>query len=394
MNSNTLSKFNLFFLFVSIVWEPIQKFYLHVDGAGRVLLLLTILAILSNFVRRHDRHVFRSGAFVCWTFLVLYTFVNSMAKGWSGEYGLFTYIRANFLAPYVFLWIALIELNRNKERCLKVVLWALILYALLGFLNMSLMQNERFSAEGLSNSLPLTCVSMVFVASVLYADNCLKGRFKTLAVIVLFALIITVLTATRKALGAIIIILIGVLLSQFRKSNAKSVLGVVVAIVIMFFGVQWLMDNTLIGSRIAGSADKFNYPLSSNPVVNKFLMTLLGDRSFQYYVGAEVFHDHPITGIGLYNFITYTHLRGRLHTEYMVQLVENGVVGFSLLMLFYILLLSGLYKLRKRGENIWLYLFGLGAVLFINLTAWTYDRLYIMLIYAIIITRIYSRQRL
>ena len=80
----------------------------------------------------------------------------------------------------------------------------------------------------------------------------------------------------------------------------------------------------------------------------------------------------------------------RIHSEYIVQLCENGLVGFVLLMLFYIMLFVGLFRKGRRGENIIFYLFALYTVLFLNLTAWTYNSDVVMLFYAVLITEVYS----
>ena len=52
---SNISKFNLFFLFISIVWEPVQRYYLKVDGEGRIMTLLIVLAIVLNLVRRQNK---------------------------------------------------------------------------------------------------------------------------------------------------------------------------------------------------------------------------------------------------------------------------------------------------------------------------------------------------
>ena len=81
-----------------------------------------------------------------------------------------------------------------------------------------------------------------------------------------------------------------------------------------------------------------------------------------------------------------TSLELRLHTEYMVQLCENGIIGFALLMLFYYQLLKGLWKKHKDGYSTAMCLGGLLMVLFLNLSTWTYNLHIAMIIYALLIT--------
>lgn len=116
-------------------------------------------------------------------------------------------------------------------------------------------------------------------------------------------------------------------------------------------------------------------------------MLFLGDRAIQYESAIELFHENFWTGIGLTNFI-YMDTSGRqlvLHSEYMVQLCENGIIGFTLLMIFYVLLIRSLIRNRKyMKRKIGMALFGLATVLFINFTSWTYCMKYIMVFYAIL----------
>ena len=123
-----------------------------------------------------------------------------------------------------------------------------------------------------------------------------------------------------------------------------------------------------------------------NEKLNDFLMIALGDRAIQYVGGFEVFREHPVFGIGIGNYMTYTKTDYRLHTEYMVQLCENGLVGFILLLLFYISVFRGRKRIRAYDRNFYILLcFGLLAVLFIDFTSWTYDMNYIMSIYGVMI---------
>ena len=70
----------LFYIFISIIWPPFQTYLLKVDGAGRTILMLSVLVILLNL---HDlwnqKKIYFSYAFLCWVVLFCY----SMACGLS-----------------------------------------------------------------------------------------------------------------------------------------------------------------------------------------------------------------------------------------------------------------------------------------------------------------------
>lgn len=392
---SNISNYNLFFLFFGIIWDPLQYYYLHVDGAGRIMMTLSMVAVILNIGKqKNNSSVFVSPAFICWSVLMVYSIINSWFKGFVGDYGFFIFIRGYFLEPYVFLWIIIIELMRNEERCFHVLLMAMLLYMLIGASHLEISENDtsRMEAVGLGNALPLMAVTSVFVASILFVDGRLKGTWKTLGVIVFFSFFISMIVATRKAFGAIVIILIGMLLGRLQKINVKSTLTIVVVAIVIIVGFNYVLDHTTIGQRMIEGSGKYDLPISSNPKINNVLMKVLGDRAMQYYEGILIHKSYPITGIGIGNYQRVSGAGYRFHTEYMVQYCENGLVGFFLLLAYYVFILIGLFKAGKKGQNLRLCFFGLLTVLFLNLTAWTFDLKCVMIIYAILLTRVYSKQ--
>ena len=81
-------------------------------------------------------------------------------------------------------------------------------------------------------------------------------------------------------------------------------------------------------------------------------------------------------GIGLENYQAVAHFKWRLHTEYIVQLAENGIIGFILYICFYVNIIKRCVKYvhdRFVGSYIWVIMGGIISILFIALTAWTYS---------------------
>jgi O-antigen ligase len=159
---------------------------------------------------------------------------------------------------------------------------------------------------------------------------------------------------------------------------------------LLYWGLSYMMDNTMIGERFAETAEQSNAEFTESESTNDVLNTLLGDRAIQYEMGFGLFLIHPLTGIGISNFMPVTGFPYRLHTEYMVQLCENGIIGFSLLMLFYYFLIKKLLERRRMGEDITLVMFGIYAILFLNITTWTYCQNFGLIYYGIIIAYAYS----
>ena len=211
----------------------------------------------------------------------------------------------------------------------------------------------------------------------------------TFFIVVVLASFATVTSATRKAFGALILVIVGVLLEKNHKLTPRTIILTTIAFVAIYIGFDWVMSNTFMGERLLEDKE-FNYTLSSNVRVNGFLTKVLGDRTFFYYVGIQIFKQHPITGIGLTNFMPVAETNIRIHSEYIVQLCENGIIGFGLLVLFYGLILKRLSIRRKEGKSHLVYLFGLLAILFLDITTWTYNMDYAMLVYAILINYTFS----
>jgi O-antigen ligase len=370
---------------MAIIWQPFQIYVLKVDGAGRTIMIMSILVVLLNLLEFwRQKEFFKSSTFFCWTFLLCYSMINAFYKGFYAEYGTFVFLRNNFLDPFILLVVLLLELNDDKRTSLWVIWVALGVYLLICLPYFSLNDEGRFDAEGIGNLYPLHAVAFLFVSSVLFVEE--KIRMWFFVVVALGVSVIIYMSGTRKAFGAEIILLLGVVLNNGKKRNIWAWLRLVFFGGILAVGIYYVMTRTSVGERLQeGTDDYFYVQLVENNKVNDLLMTLLGDRAVQYESAIELFHEHFWTGIGLTNFMDMSGGELVLHSEYMVQLCENGVIGFVLLMLFYILLTIGLLRNRKyEKRKVNMALFGLFAVLFINFTSWTYCMNYIMVIYAII----------
>lgn len=382
MKINLIHYFNIFFIAFCIIWQPFQLYVLHVDAAGRTIMLLSVVAFLLNFNRilflfRHTKSV------RIWCVLVLYALVNSLLQGYVSEYGAFGFFPVNFTNPLVFLLIVTLEIQDNCDSCVAVMLVAYLVFLFFGAFHLSGSPFDRVMSE-MGNMLPLTAVACVFMVAVLFVWK--RVRLLSLLLVVAFCLFVVIIAATRKAMGAIVILLFGVLLARNREGLWVLFIKMLCAFAFFYIAINYVLDNTLIGERIVSNEEYIPVQMVKNEKLNDFLMIALGDRAIQYVGGFEVFREHPVFGIGIGNYMTYTETDYRLHTEYMVQLCENGLVGFILLLLFYISVFRGRKRIRAYDRNFSILLcFGLLAVLFIDFTSWTYDMNYIMSIYGVMI---------
>ena len=388
-----IKSYNLFYIFVCLIWPPFRLYILKADGAGRIIMILSIIAILLNLTEFwKNKKLYVKPAFLCWSLLLCYSIWNVFTKGFSTEYSTFRFLRINYFDSFIFLTVAILELNRDKEKALWTLWIALGVFLLIGLPNFGVRGDEgRFGIEGIGNLYPLHAVCFLFVSSVLFVEGKMNRTVLLVSVAVISVLVL--LSGSRKSFGAEAILLLGMVINNGKKKNVWTWIRIVVLGTVLVYGIMYVMNNTLVGERILASADDedFYVQLVENDKINDYLMLLLGDRAIMYEMGIELFHENFWTGIGLTNFINESGYELRIHSEYIVQLCENGFIGFALLMLYYTLLIIALVRNRKdhNKNKTGVVLFGLIALLFLNLTAWTYCQNWAMVYYAIVLIYAY-----
>lgn len=364
---------NLAYLVFLIVWQPIRMLTIQIDGKGRIPFLLTLFVLLYNLFANPDvRKLMWKKPFVIWLIWIVYAFVNMMVKGYHFDSNtpLF-YLVNKLLAPYLALALACHEGVVNRKRLVKLLVFAFTFYCFLGFFFMGRAHSEDDSSLTLGNGLAIYGSFLVFLLIAARNEEAISGfSFSTLVVL---ALLMIISTATRKAFGVVVILIAFYGLSQVSL-KPKNIIFVIVLAIGAYVGVEYVMDNTYLGERLANTSEqaesRIDYASDS-----KFLQ-FVGDRAPHYVLGWEIFKQHPVTGIGLYNFMHVSGFQERLHTDYMVQFTENGLIGIALFALYYFWYIKNLNKLRRTSENKSKAVIGLGwivAVLFLGLSAWTYD---------------------
>ena len=176
---------------------------------------------------------------------------------------------------------------------------------------------------------------------------------------------------TRKAFAAAVIILIFLFMSQFRLSLTRILTGLVV-LVVLWGGVDYTLKSTNLGDRFEQGIE-IGYEKNTTGIK---AFNLLGDRATFYINGWNIFKDNLFNGIGLKNYYHKGYGDLVLHSEYMVQLIEGGVLGTLLFLTFHYWIAKGLYRmcLSRSDRDIGLVLLGAYmATLFIGLIAWTYQ---------------------
>lgn len=376
--SKLYSYFNYFFIAIVLLWKPLQGTVLTFDGKGRILLLLTVMAFVLNC----NRHIFKKLLFskpiVLWLVWCLYVTINTYFHGFRSENLSFSFFIFNHVyCPCMIMAVSAYEYIKNARRFLKVMLWIFLIYTFIGAFVMDIgyvAENEgAVNVNTLGNALALNVMMIIFFTGVLYCRK--EITLKTTIVLVLFAIGVVVISATRKALGAGVIMIIALMLSQV-KLTFSSFLKMILPVIVLYYGLTFVMGNTQMGERFADSEEKSSKFVKEYNVGNNPFLKMVGDRAPQYILGTQLFIEHPITGIGLTNFQRESRYPYRLHTEYMVQICECGIIGCVLFVMFYVVIIKQLLAYYRRDfirSSAIVMLGGIAALLFIYITAWSYS---------------------
>lgn len=378
-----LKLINYFFLAYILVKPGLGFLFYSIDGAGRISILLGILILLLNINNIEFRKVLKSTPVLIWGLWGIYTAVN-----WLFHRVETVQVPWIFIGNQIFLvWIAMVvvtyECRRNYQTTLKFILSCFVIYVIFGLLFQrdTIYQSGRGGAV-LGNVLPLTSLSMVATAVFMYVKKWLT--LKNLVIIIILSLAAILFVATRKALGGLLILLFFLLITKYPLNNVKNFLSLIFGLLVFYVGLSFMLDNTILGERMHGideSANQFN-------TSNLRILNFLGDRAYFYIKGWEIFKEHPLTGIGINNFMYIDKLKLPFHTEYMAQLAENGIIGTILYVLFYFNIFRQIIKTRKYhiiGNEYWPYLGWMFAVLFISLTAWVYSFVHYYIVFGLVI---------
>lgn len=357
--------------------------------AGQTIIILLFgISCFLGFAHKNYYRCFTVTPIAFWGIWVAYSVINwRMAGIMPKEVSAISFISGYILLPFFTLILVYYEAGKNLKTTIRTLLISFVIYMLLGLLmqDFGTRQGDDWSARGgliLGNFLPLNACSLVFI--VLFANVAGIIKRKAMYPILLLAFAAILLIATRKALGAVIIMLVCyVIASNSSLDLRRRIFRLVLALAILGIALNYVKDETLVGQRLE-DVETIGHKLNkSGPEI----LDLLGDRVPHYYLGWAVFKNHTLTGVGLYNVPALYHFPYPLHTEYMTQLAEGGLIGTAIWLLFILGLFKVIYKARKfrRLPDLLMCLSGLLYILFINFTSWTYAFPHYFAVYGLII---------
>ena len=364
--------FTIFFL---IIWDAF-KYYLGLDApVYQVLILLPVLlmGISDNIKKVSFWNSISSKPASIWLAWIAFALLNTFfITGFHhpGNQSPFVFISA-ILITFLF-FVLIIAKNTDTEKLIVVMQLAFAVRLILSYIfDSSSIQGtdtvERFGSEFNSNAIAF---GALFYLVLMAIKKVQFSRTHFVEYLLAFISIGTILlTASKKNFLILIFLIAGYIVIKRSKGVIKNVILGSFFLGILSIGVMWAINNTDIGLRII---DTYNKSVNADST-DKML-----DHRMTYYTnGWEFFKDNPINGIGLINFPHRNNSTHVLHTEYMVQLTENGIIGTILFILFYGYILNALIKIRKSNKEqkkqAEIYLLALSVMFILFFGSWIYN---------------------
>lgn len=367
MKSNKLVNYS--FLAVVILWPPINRFVLT-DFSGKTPLIFAILALFFTLIDKSFFKTIRKESFFIWLIWIAFSTINWKSKNIKLAISDLEFILKYILLPYVTLIISYIEFENDFKKTGLFLSIVYLVYIVLGLFGQGSLtfEGER-GGMILGNDLPLVACSALFLAAFCYRQGYCSILYFLL--FLFLSVISTLFVAERKTFVVNFILALFTIIPYTSLKKPSNWIPAVIVLLIFYYGADWFLNNTLIGERFADTTEQ------AEKYTDNFFLSLLGDRAGHYVEGWPLFLLNPITGIGLRNFSIVTANIHPLHTEYMVQLVEGGIIGSLLFLLFAVSIVKQIIKAQKSTLNnpktlsvCWGELISLFLLCFIT---WTYD---------------------
>jgi len=331
-------------LFVIIIWDALKTYMALSSPAiqAAILLPVILLGLLENLNNRFWKSIFSPPA-VFWLIWILYALINTfLIVGYysSTEQSPFVFISSIIVAFLFFLFI--IACKSNSRELINFLIFAFFCRLLLSLVFDKLEASgveyvQRFGTEFNSN---IIAIGALFLISLIALKYIIYKSFNAFDMCISIISILTIfITASRKTYLALIVLIIGLVYIFRSKYLIKNILLGTLVFIILFFSITWTLKNTTIGERIVAGYEKTIYAKEAEQMFD--------NRAGYFINGWELFKKYPVNGIGLKNFPYFNQSTHNLHTEYMVQLTECGVIGTFLFIFFYWHIIKWLLLIRK-----------------------------------------------
>ena len=370
-SSKFITAINYLFIYLVINYQLVVDYIILIDSAGYLLLLLSLVILILNSKQIASIQSTKPVKF--WLFWCIYVTLNYYFHPFhSNELSILQIVRF-VLYPLLTMTITVKEYKDNPVGLIKISAVALLSYALIGAYFETGVLYRRMDMESVLGN----TYAIITSCSLFYL--CLLQRTRRINMVLFVALTIIIfvvlaMSGTRKAFFGGGIMICFWILSMVNIKSVKTWLLTIVLAVCVLWGYDVLMEKTILGQRMEIYEEQQNNNL---PIDAPEFLKIFGDRSYHYYYGWKQFVANPIFGLGLFQSQVDNRSGSRsyyLHTEYIAQLSDNGIIGFALFFMMYYWIGNNLLKRLKVDKRIGMIMIGGFAVLlFLNLTAWSWS---------------------
>ena len=367
-----------------VLWPLLQGNFLNgFDGAGRIGGGLMIMAVFANGKSLSKV----PKIMLIWGVWILYNIILCRIKGFDlGSVSFPIWAINSLIMPFITMLVAYNTFRMDSDRTIKSLFYCWLLFVFIGLVTMQGHTRDVMGEDVTrqSNAMGNTYInaSVFLLMFAFYALN--KGliKFNIFIVACLLEILAVLLSGSRKGMLSIFIIFFMSYVGKKTDMCLKQMVRVSIIAVIAYMIVQIIMTYTVAGLRIQVGLEEEEY-------ADNWFLSKMGDRAFMYDYGWELFLENPLTGIGLQNFRWQNALgiELALHTEYMVQICECGIIGSVLFLIFYYGMANRIIQLLISGENkqdIFVLLATFIGLLMLSFFTWTYTGIYYFIFFGFI----------
>lgn len=367
---------------ICILWDPLAIYYLNFDFAGRIPTFFAFIALVINF--NCIKRIIGQTALTTYILIALFMLINGFAHKSYDLYdqdGVWLLFKTILLSPTIMLLIQPIAAC-NLPSTLKFLSTTLLIYTCMHLVSASIDESGRLGLEMDSNEIALYA-SICFALLLL---RLIRAELTGVWIILIVVPVVTVvLTGSRMGLGMVAIMSIFAAMTKIDLTDAKNILFLLVFGAAFFFLGDFIMSNTMVGERMLNTQKQGQeYVITTGTILDNF-----GDRGLQYYLSWPYFLNNFWTGIGVGQWRVKNVIQIAAHSEYMVQYVENGIICFTMFVVYNIQLLRPILQTRKEAEsfvkNNATFLLGIIiSILFAEFMLWTYTMHAVFVAYSIL----------
>lgn len=284
---------------------------------------------------------------------IFYTFISSWLTAVDFEFSLF---EVTILFQGFILFFYLVN-NIETLRDIRVTVYALLAGALASavYMGMQYVTGLNYTLRGAF----VTQRDAIFRPAGFFADEVLSSQM--MAMVIPIVLTLYFISSRRiirvMALVAILVLSAGLLAGQHRASWGATALSFVI-IAAIAEARKWVKPRTIFKSFVVAT---ILVVLASPIIIHRFERGSLGEDRLPLAITAlEIFKDHWLLGVGASNYTYYIEksipfeLRytwhAMVHSEYLLHMVQGGIIGALLYYLLTGIMCVKLWRLIRSPE--------------------------------------------